>query len=109
MRSLFISACVPYLISGHLQAVLFAVCAGNELFFLGLYLQRWVNGPLFLLPTLEWTGPWTWANVLTWASAPICFYKNVVNVVQLWKASKILVGVDLADRAKERATVVKKA
>ena len=33
---------------------------------------------------------------------PICFTKNVVNVVQLWKASKILVGVDLAERAKAR-------
>lgn len=29
--------------------------------------------------------------------------KNVINVVQLWKASKILVGVDLAERAAARA------
>ncbi|KAG9089276.1 CDP-diacylglycerol-inositol 3-phosphatidyltransferase [Ceratobasidium sp. 370] len=27
---------------------------------------------------------------------------NIINIVQLWKASKMLVGVDLADRAKER-------
>jgi hypothetical protein len=27
----------------------------------------------------------------------------VINLVQLWKASKILVGVDLAERAMERA------
>ncbi|EIN07487.1 phosphatidylinositol synthase [Punctularia strigosozonata HHB-11173 SS5] len=88
--------------------VLFAVCAGNEAFYLGLYLQKWVRGPLFLLPGLEWAGPWTWANLLTWVSCPIFIYKNVVNFVQLWKASKILVGVDLADRAKERATAEKK-
>jgi CDP-diacylglycerol--inositol 3-phosphatidyltransferase len=28
--------------------------------------------------------------------------KNIINMVQLWKASKILVGVDLAERAKAR-------
>jgi CDP-diacylglycerol--inositol 3-phosphatidyltransferase len=28
--------------------------------------------------------------------------KNIINFVQLWKASKILVGVDLAERAKTR-------
>lgn len=35
-------------------------------------------------------------------SFPVFFIKNVINVVQLWKASKILVGVDLAERAKAR-------
>lgn len=34
---------------------------------------------------------------------PICLGKNIINVVQLWKASKILVGVDLAERAQARA------
>lgn len=32
----------------------------------------------------------------------VCFAKNIINVVQLWKASKILVGVDLAERAAAR-------
>jgi CDP-diacylglycerol--inositol 3-phosphatidyltransferase len=34
---------------------------------------------------------------------PIFAIKNIINVVQLWKASKILVGVDLAERAAARA------
>ena len=33
---------------------------------------------------------------------PIFAIKNIINVVQLWKASKILVGVDLAERAAAR-------
>jgi CDP-diacylglycerol--inositol 3-phosphatidyltransferase len=33
---------------------------------------------------------------------PIFAIKNIINVVQLWKASKILVGVDLAERAASR-------
>lgn len=36
-------------------------------------------------------------------SAPIFLLKNLINLVQLWKASKILVGVDLAERAKAKA------
>jgi len=36
-------------------------------------------------------------------TAPIFLLKNIINVVQLWKASKILVGVDLAERAAARA------
>ncbi|KAH9926229.1 CDP-alcohol phosphatidyltransferase-domain-containing protein [Fomitopsis serialis] len=54
---------------------LFVMCAGNELFFVGCH---------------------------DLVCAPICATKNIVNVVQLWKASKILVGVDLAERAKAR-------
>ena len=62
-------------------------CAGNELFFVALYLIKW-NQP--------------WAIPLAYCAAPFCFIKNVVNMVQLWKSSKILVGVDLAERAIER-------
>ncbi|RDB21505.1 CDP-diacylglycerol--inositol 3-phosphatidyltransferase [Hypsizygus marmoreus] len=40
----------------------------------------------------------THAQALAIVSFPICFLKNVINLVQLWKASKILVGVDLAER-----------
>jgi CDP-diacylglycerol--inositol 3-phosphatidyltransferase len=35
-------------------------------------------------------------------SAPISLGKKIVNIVQAWKASKVQVGVDLAERAKER-------
>ena len=43
-----------------------------------------------------------WAQVLFYGSSIFWIYKNFVNVVQLWKASKILVGVDLAERARQR-------
>ena len=80
------------------------MCAGNELFFVGLYLMKWVHTPLTV--SLGWSLPYgghlTWAEAMTLLCFPICFTKNVVNVVQLWKASKILVGVDLAERAKAR-------
>lgn len=44
----------------------------------------------------------TWAQVLALVTFPVCLAKNIINIVQLWKASKILVGVDLAERVKDR-------
>ena len=44
----------------------------------------------------------TWAQALAAVCFWFCLGKNIINFVQLWKASKILVGVDLADRAKLR-------
>ncbi|KAF5381063.1 hypothetical protein D9615_003891 [Tricholomella constricta] len=78
---------------------LFFVCAGNELFYVSLYLMKWTTEPIGLpsvLPDL------TYAQALAAASLPICALKNIINLVQLWKASKILVGVDLAERANAR-------
>lgn len=49
-----------------------------------------------------WLRRLTWAQLLACTTAPICLLKNVINFVQLWKASKILVGVDLAERATAR-------
>ncbi|KAG1756510.1 CDP-alcohol phosphatidyltransferase-domain-containing protein [Suillus paluster] len=66
---------------------LFFMCAGNELFFVSLYLMKW----LVAIP-----------------SAFVCVGKNIINLVQLWKASKILVGVDLAERAIAREVQAKK-
>ena len=51
------------------------------------------------LPLLEGL---TWPELIALICFPISALKNIVNVVQLWKASKILVGVDLAERAKAR-------
>ncbi|KAE9399263.1 CDP-diacylglycerol-inositol 3-phosphatidyltransferase [Gymnopus androsaceus JB14] len=86
---------------------LFLVCAGNELFFVALYVAKWTSTPVpvdlswvpyfgHLLATL------TYAEAVAGLSAPVCILKNIINVVQLWKASKILVGVDLAERAEAR-------
>ncbi|KAJ6630740.1 CDP-diacylglycerol-inositol 3-phosphatidyltransferase [Mycena sp. CBHHK59/15] len=78
---------------------LFVVCAGNELFFVSLYLMKWTAAPIGLPSLLS---SLTYAQLFALLSFPVCLGKNVVNVVQLWKASKILVGVDLAERAKAR-------
>ncbi|KAI5122056.1 hypothetical protein M0805_006040 [Coniferiporia weirii] len=78
--------------------ILFLFCAGNELFYVALYLMKWDHSPT----GLALLGDLPWAQVLALFSLPFWFIKNVVNFVQLWKASKILVGVDLAERAKLR-------
>ncbi|KAG8770395.1 CDP-diacylglycerol-inositol 3-phosphatidyltransferase [Ceratobasidium sp. 428] len=104
---------------------LFIFCACNELFFVALYLLSFgpyppIGGPFAtlsqILLTFQPTGKpipelalvaqyiatLSWPHLLALISFPICFGKNIINIVQLWKASKMLVGVDLADRAKER-------
>lgn len=88
------------------------MCAGNELFFVALYLIKWDKTPLYtLLPYSLTMSPLfiehaprflihlTFAQLLAAVTLPICVGKNIVNVVQAWKASKVLVGVDLRERA----------
>jgi len=63
-----------------------------------------VNTPISLsisssLPLLE---SFTWPELIALVCFPISALKNIINIVQLWKASKILVGVDLVERAKAR-------
>jgi hypothetical protein len=81
------------------QTTLFAFCFGNELFFVSLYLIKWIHAPIGLDGVLS---SLTWPQVLALLCFPICLGKNIINVVQLWKASKILVGVDLAEREQAR-------
>lgn len=85
------------------------MCAGNELFFVALYLMKWIQSPISeslapgiasFLPALLLT--LTWPEIMAISSFWVCFAKNIINIVQLWKASKILVGVDLAERAAAR-------
>ena len=67
--------------------------------------MKWVQTPLGLhtcIPALSGLPDVTYAEAMALISFPVCFLKNVINMVQLWKASKILVGVDLAERAKAR-------
>ncbi|PCH38087.1 CDP-diacylglycerol--inositol 3-phosphatidyltransferase [Wolfiporia cocos MD-104 SS10] len=90
---------------------LFVMCAGNELFFVALYLMKWVNTPLSTALGLD-VGRFaavSWPEAMALMCFPICATKNFVNVVQLWKASKILVGVDLAERAKAREEEILRA
>lgn len=101
---------------------LFVFCFANETFFVCLYLNRywskplqhslnipdaWLDAMLDVSPVLfKWVA-WTIKNV-TWpqfvgiVTFPICAGKQIINVVQFWKASKILVGIDLAERQAAR-------
>ncbi len=87
------------------------MCAGNELFFVALYLMKWVHVPLWqsLDIPVSWFTSFTWAEAMALVCGPICAFKNCINLVQLWKASKILVGVDLAERAKAREAEASRA
>ncbi|KAI5801554.1 CDP-alcohol phosphatidyltransferase-domain-containing protein [Peziza echinospora] len=67
--------------------VLFLFCFSNELFFLSVY--------LLAFPRLreQW---WPWvAAVLT---APLCFGKQVISVVQMVKAAHVLAEIDVEAR-----------
>ncbi|KAG8811277.1 CDP-diacylglycerol-inositol 3-phosphatidyltransferase [Serendipita sp. 399] len=98
------------------KPVLFTMCAGNELFFVALYLIKWDQTPLHALLPYAWTSSeffvenvprfvlrLTCAQALAAITLPISLGKNIVNVVQAWKASKVLVGVDLRERALAKA------
>ena len=112
----------------HQQRTLFFFCAGNEIFFVCLYLMDFYKQPLELnlaavLPkyALTWLythrDSWlshaalmavprlTWPQIVGGLTLPICFAKQVINCVQFWKASKTLVGIDLVER---HARVAKK-
>jgi CDP-diacylglycerol--inositol 3-phosphatidyltransferase len=95
------------------------MCAGNELFFVALYLIKWDKTPLYtLLPYSVVISPafvenfppalkhLTSAQLIAAITLPVSFLKNIINIVQAWKASKVLVGVDLRDRylAQSKAT-----
>jgi CDP-diacylglycerol--inositol 3-phosphatidyltransferase len=108
---------------------LFFYCAGNELFFVCLYLMDFYQTPLGLRP--EWL-LWplgsgvassivrsaskgttqrmifdiieslTWPQIVGFITFPICFIKQIINAVQFWKAAKVLVGIDLVEREQKR-------
>lgn len=97
-----------------MQTTLFVFCAGNELFFLALYLMRFYKTPLGistlvlksapgLLPALS-PATWrvietiTWPQIMGILSFPVCFIKQVINAVQIWKAAKTLVVYDQEQR-----------
>ena len=62
--------------------------------------MKWVKTPIGLGHPL--LSRLTWPEAIALASSWVFLLKNIINFVQLWKASKILVGVDLAERAKAR-------
>jgi len=44
----------------------------------------------------------TWPQLLGYVTLPICAFKQFVNCVQFWKAAKVLVGIDLVERAEKK-------
>ncbi|VDB82807.1 unnamed protein product [Peniophora sp. CBMAI 1063] len=85
--------------------VLFVMCAGNEAFFVALYLAHWIDTPIGLGPSL--ISNLTWPELAAYVTGTIAGVKNIINIVQLWKASKMLVGVDIAERQAAREAVQK--
>ncbi|RSH94850.1 CDP-diacylglycerol-inositol 3-phosphatidyltransferase [Saitozyma podzolica] len=109
---------------------LFFFCFANECFFVCLYLNRWWTSPIapnfpfpdaFLNSELALTHKTifttiiyvarhaTWPQVVAVLSFVPCAIKQIINVVQFWKASKILVGVDLAERQAAREAAARKS
>lgn len=100
--------------------MLFAACAGNEIFFLALYLLSFSSptlSPSLLQPLTPQYSPYSaaalemarankmdsfWPWVLAGAAAPIMLAKQVVNVVQLVKAARWLAEGDRRVRAEGR-------
>jgi CDP-diacylglycerol--inositol 3-phosphatidyltransferase len=82
------------------------MCAGNEAFFVALYLAKWLQTPV--VASLPYLGAVSWPELAALICLPIAAVKNGINMVQLWKASKMLVGVDIAERqaAREKAMEV---
>ncbi|SGZ22321.1 BQ5605_C022g09473 [Microbotryum silenes-dioicae] len=93
---------------------LFFFCAGNELFFVALYVMNAYKVPLGLarytgyLPLALWKtipgsvlsriGVLTWPELVALLTFPVMAIKQIINVVQFWKASKVLVETDQEDR-----------
>ncbi|KAJ8652502.1 hypothetical protein O0I10_011826 [Lichtheimia ornata] len=71
------------------NVVLFIMCAGNELFFVALYVFKFFQGPI---------------NAAWWivfaVSGVICFLKQFINVIQIVNASRVLATIDKEERAK---------
>ncbi|KAH8928348.1 CDP-diacylglycerol--inositol 3-phosphatidyltransferase [Atractiella rhizophila] len=102
------------------NVTLFIFCAGNELFFVCLYLlsnyQKPIGfkaatiipylpvGVLKAVPGVVWGGLEliTWPMILALVTFPICIGKQMISAIQFWKASKALVEIDRADRWRAR-------
>lgn len=70
------------------RTVLFVVCLVNELFYVAFYLHSY---------NFFWAG-----TVLAWLSAPIWFFKQVANVVQMNNAALILAEKDVEERSSKK-------
>ncbi|KXJ29371.1 CDP-diacylglycerol--inositol 3-phosphatidyltransferase [Exaiptasia diaphana] len=76
--------------------VLFIFCAGNELFFCTLYLIHFTPGPTAMIAGRSFYLFTSMALI----TAPICFLKQTVSVIQLVAACYNVSLVDEEERAK---------
>jgi CDP-diacylglycerol--inositol 3-phosphatidyltransferase len=113
------------------QRTLFVFCAGNEIFFVCLYLMAFYTKPLGIDPLyvflplgrvnaqsilahaivhpLSWQAAivrliegLTWPQLLGAVTFPICAVKQMINAIQFWKAAKALVELDASERRKTK-------
>ncbi|GAA5896552.1 hypothetical protein JCM6882_005726 [Rhodosporidiobolus microsporus] len=95
---------------------LFIFCAFNELFFVSLYVLHSYHKPLLSpsqlaslpAPLLQFLTQFpfllktSWPHVVAAITGPIMAGKQVINVVQFWKAAKMLNEQDLEERYEAR-------
>ncbi|KAI9141188.1 CDP-alcohol phosphatidyltransferase-domain-containing protein [Paraphysoderma sedebokerense] len=100
----------------HNNIVLFIFCAGNELYFILLYLLHHaqkssaLSHPFDLL-VQDWFDVVFEKNILNlvaFIAFPICAAKQIINVVQFINASKALASVDIEERQKSKLSKPKK-
>eukprot|EP00126_Sphaerothecum_destruens_P009574 Sdes_comp20537_c0_seq4m15222 len=82
-----------YLYYYYTKPVLFLFCAGNELFFVALYLTYFSQGPSIAAPLK--IGLW---KLCAGISFPIMILKQIVSGIQLWAAFLNISVVDNNDR-----------
>ncbi|RKP09770.1 CDP-alcohol phosphatidyltransferase-domain-containing protein [Thamnocephalis sphaerospora] len=84
--------------------VLFLFCAGNELYFVALYLLSFVNASTATVTDASLPA-WLPVSALYWLayiSFPICAGKQLISVIQMVGASRALADKDIAERAEKR-------
>lgn len=77
------------------RALLFLLCAGNEIFYGCLYLLYWGEGPA-VFPG----GPGL-ARLGLWLGAPLAALKSFLNLLQLGGAARGVASLDRAERAQK--------
>ncbi|OZJ06771.1 hypothetical protein BZG36_00385 [Bifiguratus adelaidae] len=76
----------------HNPIVLFLMCAGNELFYVALYVMaNRANNKTWQVFGLDVD------YTLALVTFPVCFAKNVINWIQLVNAAKVLAQADMSD------------
>ncbi|BGP13546.1 phosphatidylinositol synthase 1 (CDP-alcohol phosphatidyltransferase1) [Rhodosporidiobolus nylandii] len=105
------------------STTLFLFCAANELFFVSLYILNTYSRPLLspsqlallppsllrLLTSFPAALDISWPHLLAALTFPLMAGKQVINVVQFWKAAKLLNDQDLEERYEARVKAGKKA